>query len=151
MTPDEGGQPGYRVTGLARPRRPWPLTRASTHPWRRPAAGCVRAWLRTTGVNTNGAAARVMNLTDWEKGTPWHYWEDKNRLTGVPKRSLCQKHEICSDPVSADPICPFPNARRARCAQARTGACARARMCASANAGKDRVRARTAAYGHDLV
>ena len=29
------------------------------------------AWLRTTGVKTNGAAAKVMILTDWgEKGTP---------------------------------------------------------------------------------
>ena len=25
-----------------------------------------------------------------EKDTPWHFWEDKSRLTGVPKRSLCQ-------------------------------------------------------------
>ena len=26
-----------------------------------------------------------------QKGTPWHFWEDKSGLTGVPKRSLCQK------------------------------------------------------------
>ena len=25
------------------------------------------SWLRTNGVNTNGAAAKVMNLTDWGK------------------------------------------------------------------------------------
>ena len=31
----------------------------------------------------------------------------------VPKKSLCQKHEICSDPISADPIRPCPKARRA--------------------------------------
>ena len=59
-------------------------------------------WLRTNGVNTNGAA-KVM---DFDRLC--HFWEDKSRLTGVPKRSLCQKHEICSDPISADPICPFP-------------------------------------------
>ena len=33
-------------------------------------------------------------------------------ITGVPKRSLCQKHEISSDPISADHICPFPNGDR---------------------------------------
>ena len=26
-----------------------------------------------------------------EKGTPWHFWGGKSRLTGVPKRSLCKK------------------------------------------------------------
>ena len=31
-------------------------------------------WWRTHGVNANG-----------EKGTPWRFWEDTNRLTGVPK------------------------------------------------------------------
>ena len=25
-----------------------------------------------------------------EKGTPWHFWENQSRLTGVPKKSLCQ-------------------------------------------------------------
>ena len=30
-------------------------------------------------------------LTDYgERGTPWYFWERKSRLTGVPKRSLCQ-------------------------------------------------------------
>ena len=67
-------------------------------------------WLRTNGVNTNGTAAKVMNFDRLgKKGTPWHFWEDKSRLTGVPKKSLCQNlHEICSDPIRADPICPFP-------------------------------------------
>ena len=33
---------------------------------------------------------------------------------GVPKKSLCQNTQnICSDPIRAEPICPFPgNARR---------------------------------------
>ena len=53
------------------------------------------------GSTLSGAAAKVVTLTDWE---------DTSRLMGVPKRSLCQKkHEICSDPISADPICLFPN------------------------------------------
>ena len=43
-----------------------------------------------------------------EKDTPWHFGQDKSRLTRIPKRSLCQKHEICSDPISAHPNCPFP-------------------------------------------
>ena len=44
------------------------------------------------GVDTNGAAAKVRSFDRLgEKGTPWHFWEGKNRLTGAPKRSLCQK------------------------------------------------------------
>ena len=27
----------------------------------------AKLWSRTNGVNTNGAAAKVMNLTDWGK------------------------------------------------------------------------------------
>ena len=46
-------------------------------------------WLRTNGVNTNG---RNFDRS-WkvEKGTPWHRWESKSKLMGVPERSLCQK------------------------------------------------------------
>ena len=62
-------------------------------------------WLRTNGVDTNGAAAKVMNFDRLEEGTPWHFWEDKSRLTGVPKKSLSKKLYIFSDPISADPIC----------------------------------------------
>ena len=72
-------------------------------------------WLRTNGVGTNGAAAKVMNSDRLgEKGTPWHFWEDKSRLTGAPKKSFSQKTQKCSDPISADPICPFPRASRRR-------------------------------------
>ena len=31
-------------------------------------------------------------LKDCEKGTPWHFWEDKIRLTGVPKKTLQKAH-----------------------------------------------------------
>ena len=66
--------------------------------------------LRTNGVNTIGVAAKAMFCLKQigEKGTPWHFWEDNSRLTGVPKMSV-KKHETCSDPISADPVCPFPN------------------------------------------
>ena len=44
-----------------------------------------------------------------KKDTPWQFWGDNSRLTGVLKKSLCQqKHGICSDPISADPIRPLP-------------------------------------------
>ena len=33
---------------------------------------------------------------------PWHFWENKSRLTGVPKRPSVKKHEICSDPITAN-------------------------------------------------
>ena len=48
------------------------------HPRPRDASA---AWLRTNGVNANGAAAEFMNFDSLgEKGTPWHSWEDKSRL-----------------------------------------------------------------------
>ena len=47
--------------------------------------------LRTNGVDSIGAAAKVMNFDRLRKGTPWHFWDDKSRLTGVPKKSLNQK------------------------------------------------------------
>ena len=54
--------------------------------------------LRTNGVNTNGAAAKVTNFDSLGKichtSTPWHFWEDKSRLTGVPKKYVCQKKHL---------------------------------------------------------
>ena len=53
---------------------------------------CIYPWLRTNGVDTDGAAAKVMKFDRLGgKGTLWHFGEDKSRLTGVPKKSLCQK------------------------------------------------------------
>ena len=44
------------------------------------AALPLALWLRTNGVNTNGAAAKVMIFDRLgEKGTPWHFCEDKLR------------------------------------------------------------------------
>ena len=59
-----------------------------------------------SGVNTNGAAATVMNFAVLEKGMPWHVLE--NMFKGSTKKYLCQKHEIRVDPSSVDPISPFP-------------------------------------------
>ena len=94
------------------PQPLWPGAGAhlANSPWKATKACC----LRTNGVNTNGAAARVINFDRLkEKGTPWHFWEDKSRLTGAPKKIPVKKHEIRSDPSSADPICPFPKALEA--------------------------------------
>ena len=49
---------------------------------------------------------------------PWHFGE--HRLNGSPEKYLCQKPNLfikkktCSDPMSADPTCPFPTAVRVR-------------------------------------
>ena len=69
----------------------------------------VAIWLRTNGVDTNGATAKVINFDRLgKKVRPGTFGEDKSRLTGVPKRSVYQKkHDICSDPISADPIRPL--------------------------------------------
>ena len=66
-------------------------------------------WLRTDGVNTNGAAAKVINqcCRSGKKGMPWHFWE--NKVHGSTKKSLIKTRDLCSNPVRADPVCPFPN------------------------------------------
>ena len=54
--------------------------------------------LRTNWVDTNGAAAKVMNFDGFggrKQSTPWHCWEYKNKLMmGVPKMFLCQKKKM---------------------------------------------------------
>ena len=61
---------------------------------------------RTSGVNTNVAATKIVNEF-WqieEEGSPWHFGEYKSRLMGVPRRPPCQNTlSNCSDPISADP------------------------------------------------
>ena len=53
-----------------------------------------RSSLWTNGVNTNGAAAKVMNFDGLgEKGTPWHFGKYKSRLTGDPKSPAAKKHK----------------------------------------------------------
>ena len=44
------------------------------------------------GINADGAAAKIMSFIGLgEKSTPWHFWEDNSRVTGVPERSPCKK------------------------------------------------------------
>ena len=66
------------------------------------------------GLSLYGVAAKVMTFGRLgEKGTPWHFWGDKSRLAGVPKKVPPSKNiKICSDPISADPLCSFPTAAR---------------------------------------
>ena len=67
-------------------------------------------WLRTKWVNTNGAAAKVMIFDRLrEKVRPGTFGNIKVGQQEYPKSSSVKKHEICSDPISADPIRPFPN------------------------------------------
>ena len=65
-------------------------------------------WLRTNGVNTNGAAARVMNVDRFgKKVTHWHFGKSNIGEQEYPKSPSVNKHEIRSGPISADPFVPF--------------------------------------------
>ena len=45
-----------------------------------------------------------------EKGTPWHFWEDKSRLTEVPTTSLCETTgTFALTPLVLNPFVPFQN------------------------------------------
>ena len=57
------------------------------------------------------SSGRCKSNEFWQIGgieSPGTFWEYRSRLTGVPKSPSVKKHETCSDPVSADPIRPFP-------------------------------------------
>ena len=59
---------------------------------------------------TNGAAAKVMNFDRLgEKVRPGTSGKIKAGQRECPKGPSVKEHEIRSDPISADPICPFPN------------------------------------------
>ena len=66
--------------------------------------------LRTSGVNTNGAAASVMNLDRLGKKVhqAWHFWEDRSRLTGEHKNPLSKNMKFAVNPLVLTPCCPFP-------------------------------------------
>ena len=67
-------------------------------------------WLRTNGVSTNGAAAEAMNFDGLgKKVRPGTFGKIKAGEREHAKGPSLKKHVICSDPISADPICPFPN------------------------------------------
>ena len=72
-------------------------------------------WLRTTGVNTNGAAVKVMSF--WRIGKKVRLGtsgEIKVASQEYPKSPSVKTHEIRSDPMSANPVCPSPSARGAQ-------------------------------------
>ena len=75
-----GGDPGSGRGG--RPLSSRQLAGAALGAARAPgdASPTGVSWLQTNGVNTNGAAAKVLNFDSLvQKGTPWHFWEDKHR------------------------------------------------------------------------
>ena len=74
-----------------------------------PRGGPSGPWLRTSGVNTNGAAAKVMDFDRLgKKVCPGTFGKIQVGQRECPKSPSVKKHEICSDPISADPMCPFP-------------------------------------------
>ena len=73
-------------------RPPGAPTRGATpHPGERGPWGVPVFWLRTNGVNTSGAAAKVMNFDRLGKKYDLAFWGKNIRLTGIPQKSLCQK------------------------------------------------------------
>ena len=56
-------------------------------------------WLRTNGVNTNGAAAKVMNFDKlWKKVC------EIDRFVQIGIQKSVDKCDVHSDTISADPI-----------------------------------------------
>ena len=72
-------------------------------------------WLPTNGVNANGAAAKVANFDRLgKKVRPGTLGNIKVYQREYPKSASVKKLEVCSDPISADPVCPFPSAPQSR-------------------------------------
>ena len=66
-------------------------------------------WLRTNGVNTMGPLQKLTNFDGLgKKVRPGTFGQMKVGERENPKSPAVKKHEICSDPISADLICPFP-------------------------------------------
>ena len=59
------------------------------------------------GRHSWGRCKRNDDLSDWKKGMPWHFGENTH-LMRVPTSISVKKAEIRGDPISADPVCPFP-------------------------------------------
>ena len=52
--------------------------------------------------------AKVMNFDSlWEKGTHWHFWEDRSRFTGVPKSPAVKSMKFAATPLVLTPSVPF--------------------------------------------
>ena len=65
-------------------------------------------WLRTNGVNTNGAAAEVMDFDRLgKKARPGTSGKIKADYRKYPTSPSVKQHEIRSDPFRAVPTCPL--------------------------------------------
>ena len=61
--------------------------------------------LRTNGVDTNGAAAKVVDFDRLgKKVRPGTFGKIQVGQREYPKSPSVERHEVCSDPNSADPI-----------------------------------------------
>ena len=80
-------------------------------------------WWWTNGVNTNGAAAEVINFDRLgeTKVRPGTFGKIKVGKREYQQKVPVKKHVICSDPISADPISPFPIASELRPMDCRLG------------------------------
>ena len=56
----------------------------------------LHPFLSAVGLGDQGCKQVINSVRLGEKGTPWHFWQDRSRLTGIPQKYLCQKHKICS-------------------------------------------------------
>ena len=67
------------------------------------------SWLRTNGVNTNGATAKVMHFDRLgETCTPWHFWEDNMSVNGSTRKVPLSKHmRFAVTPSVPTPFVPF--------------------------------------------
>ena len=73
------------------------------------------SWLRTNGVNTNGAAAKVMNFDRLgKKVRPGTFGKDKRSLTGVSQKVPLPKNMKSQvTPLVLTPFVPFPQNKTA--------------------------------------
>ena len=71
-----------------------------------------------------GGAAKVMNVdTLGEKGTPWHFWEDKRRLAGAPKKSLSNNMKFAVTPPVLTPVVPVRMPSNGSCVKGNFDSC----------------------------
>ena len=67
------------------------------------------------GRNTSwGRCKRILSLTDLsigDKGTTWHFCEDKLRFTGVPEKYLCRE----TQQIAVTPLVPTLHLRPLTC------------------------------------
>ena len=66
---------------------------------RRAAFGCGQM-----GSTLTGPLQKPFISTDWEKGTPWHFWEDKSRLTSAQKVPLSKNMKSAVTPLVPTPF-----------------------------------------------